>query len=208
MSLVHYPAGDIPEVAFDRLNGHYREVVALARLILRHASVEAVRGGVRASGFLIDMNVVFQEFVTRRLRETLGLSDHEFRSDKNVREPLDQANRVHLEPDFSWWERGSCTFVGDAKYKTVLDKGVPTADLYQALAYATVLDLPGALLAYAEGEAEPRIYDVRHADKRLQVKSVRLTGSIDDLQASIGDLADHVRLLRAEALAQRASHAA
>ncbi len=208
VSLVRYPSSDIPEVMFDRLNEHYREVVALARLILRHASFEAVRGGVRASGFLIDMNVVFQEFVTRRLRETLGLSDHEFRSDKNVREPLDKANRVQLEPDFSWWDGQRCMFVGDAKYKNVEGKSTPVSDLYQALAYATAFNLPGALLAYAEGEAESRVYDVRHADKRLEVASVKLSGSIPDVDASIRELAQRARGLRVDAPRKRPASAA
>ena len=44
VSLVEFSAAAVPEVKFDRLNEHYREVVALARLILRHTSFEATRG--------------------------------------------------------------------------------------------------------------------------------------------------------------------
>ena len=66
-----FPPNAVPEVRFDRLNEHYREVVALSRLVLRHGSFESRRGQVRASGFLMDMNVVFQEFVTVALREAL-----------------------------------------------------------------------------------------------------------------------------------------
>ncbi len=152
VSLARYRRHDIPTIAFDRLNGHYREVVELSRLILRHASLEAERGGVRASGFLIDMNVVFQEFVTRALREELGLSEHAFPSDRGLQRrmpSLDTNGTVTLKPDLSWWESGRCVFVGDAKYKRVRDGSVPNADPYQALAYATALDLPGALLASA-----------------------------------------------------------
>ena len=68
VSLVEFPANAVPEVTFDRLNAHYREVVALSRLVLRYMSFEAGRGGNRAPGFLIDMNVVFQDFVTQALR--------------------------------------------------------------------------------------------------------------------------------------------
>ncbi len=211
VSLVHYRPEDIPSVEFDRLNEHYREVVELARLILRHASFESERGGVRASGFLIDMNDVFQEFVTRALREKLRLTEQAFPPDKRLgdRMPaLDVAGRVSLRPDLSWWEGDRCVFVGDAKYKTVADKGVPTADLYQALAYATALDLPGALLAYAEGEADSRIYDVRHAGKRLEVKAVSLSGSIAEIDESIAALAERVRWFKCEALRQRPGRAA
>ncbi|MDE2668477.1 MAG: hypothetical protein OXI51_02355 [Chloroflexota bacterium] len=208
VSLVRYPPHDIPEVAFDRLNGHYREVVELSRLVLRHASFEADRGGVRASGFLIDMNVVFQEFVTRSLRETLALSERGFRSDQGVWEPFDEAGKVHLAPDFSWWEGSDCVFVGDAKYKNVEGKSTPVADLYQALAYATAFEVPAALLAYAEGEAAPRIYEVRHAHKRLEVATVRLGGTITELHASIEQLAQRIRGLRAKNPATRTSQAA
>jgi len=69
VSLIELSPGKIPEVAFDRLSEHYRGVVALARLILRHSEYQASRGEVRASGFLVDMNRLFQEFVTRTLRD-------------------------------------------------------------------------------------------------------------------------------------------
>ena len=60
---------------------------------------------------------------------------------------------MRLAPDLTWWDGPTCTFVGDAKYKRADDGHVPNADLYQLLAYATALDLPGGLLAYAQGEA-------------------------------------------------------
>ena len=69
ISPVEFAPKDVPEVRFDRLNDHYRSVVELSRLILRHSAFESRRGQVRASGFLMDMNVVFQEFVTVALRE-------------------------------------------------------------------------------------------------------------------------------------------
>ena len=203
VSLVEFSAAAVPEVTFDRLNEHYREVVALARLILRHTSFEAARGRVRALGFLIDMNQVFQGFVTRALREALGVSWRVFRSDRVLpRIFLDEEERIRLMPDLSWWEAGTCTFVGDAKYKRIAhapDARVPNADLYQLLAYATALDLPGGLLIYAQGEAEPTAYRVRHAGKRLQVAALDLSGSHDELLARIGELADLVRALRREA---------
>ena len=199
VSLVEFPANAVPEVTFDRLNEHYREVVALARLILRHSSFEAGRGRVRAQGFLIDMNQVFQEFVTRALREALGISERAFRSDRDIHGIyLAEERGIPLKPDLSWWEAGTCTFVGDAKYKRAVDGNVPNADLYQLLAYATALDLPGGLLIYAQGEAEPAEYVVRHAGKRLQVAALDLSGSHDELLAHVGELADSVRSLRRE----------
>ena len=72
VSLVEFRPASVPEVRFDRLNEHYRRVVELSRLILRHGAIESSRGELSASGFLVDMNVLFQEFLTQALREALG----------------------------------------------------------------------------------------------------------------------------------------
>ena len=198
---VRFPPQEVPEVAFDRLNEHYREVVSLSRLILRHQALELDRGATRASGFLINMNDVFQGFVTRALRESLGVSERTLRSDKRLPRPifLAEGKRLRLEPDLTWWDGRTCTFVGDAKYKRIDVRGAPNADLYQILAYATALDLPGGLLVYAKGEAEPVTYVIPGSGKRLEVFAVDLAGSIEDIHATIDRLAQRVRLLRSEA---------
>ena len=196
VSLVEFPA--VPEVTFDRLSERYREVVALSRLILRHTSFETDRGRIRAPGFLMDMNAVFQGFVTQALRDALRVSDHVFRSDEHVR-TLDEAGKVTLEPDLSWWDGSTCTFVGDAKYKRIRYEHAPNADLYQLLAYATALDLPGGLLVYAQGEAEQATHRVRHAGIRLEIAALDLSGTIDELLTRIDELADQIHALRGEA---------
>ncbi|MDE0221696.1 MAG: hypothetical protein OXJ90_20680 [Spirochaetaceae bacterium] len=198
VSLVEFTA--VPEVTFDRLSERYREVVALSRLILSHTSFETNRGRIRAPGFLMDMNVVFQGFVTQALRDALRVSDHVFRSDEHVRGvTLDEARKVTLKPDLSWWDGSTCTFVGDAKYKRIRYEHAPNADLYQLLAYATALDLPGGLLVYAQGEAEQETHQVRHAGMRLKIGALDLSGTIDELLTRIDELAEQIRALRGEA---------
>ena len=204
VSLVEFPTNAVPEVKFDRLNEHYREVVTLARLILRHTSIETGRGRVRANGFLMDMNLVFQEFVTRALREELGLSDRTLRSDSRLPPiHLDTADQIRLKPDLSWWNGPTCTFVGDAKYKRVKHAHVPNADLYQLLAYTAALDLAGGLLIYAEGEPRDARHEVRHLGKQLEITTMDLSGTIEDLQREIARLAARVRALNRRALELR-----
>ena len=201
VSPVEFPRHSVPEVDFDRLNEHYREVVALSRLVLRHSAFESGRGEVRASGFLMDMNVVFQEFVTVALREALRVSNDVF-LEKTI-SSLDEEGRVRLRPDLTWWRGGECVFVGDAKYKNVTGEKVPNADLYQLLAYVTALDLPGGLLVYAKGEADTAEHLVRHSGKRLEVAALDLSDTLDDVLASVDRLADKVVALRDEALTVR-----
>ena len=102
-----------------------------------------------------------------------------------------------LKPDLSWWDGSICTFVGDAKYKNLTGKRVaPGADLYQLLAYATALDLPGGLLVYAQGEADTASYSVRHSGKRLDVVALDLSGTLDEVLERVRYVAERVRALR------------
>ena len=207
VAAVEFAPNALPEVSFNRLNEHYREIVALALLILRYSTIETERGVTRAAGFLMDMNRVFQDFVTQALREALSLSDQAFRSDSGIRGvTLDEGGSVQLKPDLSWWDGPDCTFVGDAKYKRVVDERVPNADLYQLLAYATALDLPGGLLVYAQGEADNVVHRVRHAGKRLEVATLDLSGTIENLRERVQKLAERVRSIRGEG--RRRIHAA
>ena len=202
VSLVPFAPNDVPEVKFDRLNEHYRSVVALSRLILRHGAYEADRGEMRASGFLMDMNKVFQEFVTVSLRETLGLNERTFR--ESYIRSLDEEGCVNLKPDLTWWDGFDCTFVGDAKYKRIKNnQQVPNADLYQLLAYVTALDLPGGMLIYAEGETESVVHKIRHSGKRIEVAALDLSGSLDEILARVRCLAKRVQILRNEACGLR-----
>ena len=201
VSLAEFRAKDPPQPRFDRLNEHYRGVVSLSRLILRLSAFESRRGtAARAAGFLINMNALFQEFVTRALRETLGASDTTLRSDANLprRLTLDEAERVSLKPDLTWWEGGVCRFVGDVKYKNA-EGGIPNADLYQTLAYAAALGLPGGMLIYAKGEADAGEYAVRRVGKRLRVAALDLSGDLDAVLNRVKVLARAVAKTRDEA---------
>ena len=182
VSLAEFSPKAVPEIRFDRLNEHYRGVVGLSRLILRHSAFESERGAVRATGFLMDMNTLFQEFVTVALREALGVSERVFYSDKqltgNRRIYLAKPSRVKLEPDLTWWDGETCTFVGDAKYKRVRVEGVPNADLYQLLAYVTALNLPAGLLdlrARRGGNSDLQCSKFRQAIGSCRARPWRLT---------------------------------
>ena len=190
---------DVPDVRFDRINEHYRGVVGLSRLILRHSAFESERGTARAAGFLMDMNTLFQEFVTVALREALGVSEQVF-LEKKI-DTLDDDGKVKLRPDLTWWHGRECQFVGDAKYKGIENESVPNADLYQLLAYVTALNLPGGLLIYAQGKAETATYTVRNSGRRLEVAALNLGGSLDAVLKRVDVLAERVKALRDEAIA-------
>ena len=194
---VEFPRDGVPEVKFDRLNEHYRGVVALAHLILRHGMFEADRGKVRASGFLVDMTRLFQEFVTVALSLSLNVSEYEKFGEHHIRS-LDIEGSVTLKPDLTWWEGDDCLVVGDVKYKST-NGGVPNADLYQLLAYVTALNLPGGVLVYAKGETNPATHLLRHSNKRLDIYALDLSDSLDQVLRRVDGIAMRVMELRRDA---------
>jgi 5-methylcytosine-specific restriction enzyme subunit McrC len=197
--LTHIPTAPVPTVSYTRLNQRYRPAVELARLILASRSPELGPADHTTIAFRVDMNQVFEDFVVIALREQLGLDAVTFPqgcSDQSLH--LDEAGRVRLRPDLSWWHRGQCRFVGDVKYKRVNIKGVLHPDLYQVLSYAAATALPTALLIYAAGEDQPWTHTVRHLGIRLHVRTLQLSGAPSEILSEISDLAELVRTLEME----------
>ena len=123
VSLVDFPRNEVPKVTF---RPPERALPERRRTVASDPATERLRVPpwrftyVRASGFLMDMNKVFQEFLTVALREALGLSERAF-EERNVVILMCAAMwpPVPLRPDLVWQESGRCVFVGDAKYKRV-----------------------------------------------------------------------------------------
>ena len=166
-----------------RLNVRYEPALHLAELIRAGASFEHRVGDLAVSGFVLDMPKIFEDFLTKALTEALRGSGGEV-----VRQPptwLDEENAIRTYPDIVWLRGGQPLAVVDAKYKAEKYDSFPDADLYQALAYATALDLPAAHLVYAQGNETPREYRVRHA-------GVRITTHVLDLGLEPRALLDQV----------------
>jgi 5-methylcytosine-specific restriction enzyme subunit McrC len=198
VSSVTYDSRRLPAIDYTRLNQHYRPAVELAKLVLRSVSFELHGDKVEASAFLVDMNDVFEAFVVVGLREALSLSERSWpRGAVGHWLCLDEADRVKLEPDLSWWEGGRCTFVGDVKYKRVKVAGVRHPDLYQLLAYVTATDLRAGLLIYAAGEGDPVMHRVVQIAKELHVVALQLAGQPEEILEEVRQVGRHVRRLRA-----------
>jgi 5-methylcytosine-specific restriction enzyme subunit McrC len=188
------PRGDsIPAWRPTRLNARYHAALRLAELVLRATSVEHATGTVAVNGFLIDMPRLFQDFVTVALREAL---EGAYRG-RVAAEPLhhlDEAGRVRLYPDIVWHADGSPAAVIDAKYKAEKPRGYPNADLYQMLAYCTVLGLRTGHLVYARGNEEPTRHIVRGAGVEVVCHALDLDQSPNALLAEVRELAAAVQV--------------
>ncbi len=196
---------DVPEPHWTRLNERYRPAVALARLIISTAGLEARAGGEDASVFLIDMNAVFERFIRVALREALRLDVGAFPPAARGRPVhLDMEHGVPLEPDLSWWKGGRCVFAGDCKYKRA-EGSIPNSDVYQMLAYLTALQLTDGLLIYAVGEDVPRTLTIPLAGKRLLVRTIDVSRTPTDVLIQIAYLAALIRSIAAASVVASAA---
>ena len=196
VELGSYRRGAVREIAYNRLNRHYRPAVELARLIIESSSLELRHGEVTGAAFMIDMNAVFERFLRAALRDELGLPQRQWPEGERERGlTLDEAETISLVPDLMWrsGRTGAPVFVGDAKYKRIVSARWPNADIYQMLAYCTASDLPSGLLVYAAGEEAEARHRIKHAGKTIEVATLDLTGTPDEMLAAVRQLASTVR---------------
>jgi 5-methylcytosine-specific restriction enzyme subunit McrC len=187
--LVRFAPSAVPDVTPTRLNHHYAPAISLATLLLRSAGLELGAGPRKGSAFLIDMNHVFERFVRRALRDALDVGVSRF-PDRPPTAFLDIDGVVPLKPDLCRVENGTVTWVGDAKYKRLPIAGYKNGDLYQALAYAIALNLPGATLIYAADEGvDAAQHVVVQSGKRLRVVALDLTAPPAAILSRVAELA-------------------
>ena len=185
---VHAQPDELDRIAFTRLNAHYQPALHLARLLLANLTLADELGKRAASSFLVDMNQLFEDFVTQRLRRALRgrlVVIDQFPS------RLDTGNQVRMKPDLVFRSEGREVLVADIKYKLTGDAQARNSDYYQLLAYTTALDLPEGLLIYclADGGRPEGLVTVRYAGKRLHTLAIDLTGPSSAVAEEISGLA-------------------
>ncbi len=195
------PGGPLPAWQPTRLNARYHTALGLAELVLRSASYELDDGrSVRVDGLLLRMWQVFEDFVMAALGDALrarGGSCHL----QDKRHHLDRSRQVQLMPDLVYDQPGpdgreAPAAVIDAKYKIELGPGGQNPDLYQMLAYCTVLGLDRGHLVYAEGPAQPISRCVQRARIEIVQHALDLSVQPDDLLALVADLAADIAATR------------
>lgn len=169
-----------------RLNARYQAPLNLAELILDGDSFEQREGDLHVSGFVFDMWRIYEDFVCVALREAMASYGS---SSLQHRMFLDEASHVVMRPDFLWAGLDGRRVVVDAKYKAEKPAGFPQADLYQLLAYCTVLGLSQGHLVYAEGNEHAVAHAIVGADVVIHCHTLDLSQPPDLLLRQVANLA-------------------
>lgn len=173
-----------------RLNARYHPALRLAELILDGHSIEQRHGEVEVSGFVVDMWKVFEDFVCVALREAMSAMGGT--ASLQHRMHLDEAATVPMRPDFLWQGYDGRVVVADAKYKAEKPSGFPQADLYQLLAYCTVLGLQDGHLVYAKGDDSAASHLIDGAGLTIHVHTLDLDQPPAILLERVARLAQHL----------------
>lgn len=162
---------------YHRLNEDYELMHDLCRLFLDRASISEKRGRVRFRGFLLDMNELFEKFVTQAFVSVSRVTGFNVQAQKSrYMSEFESDFSVAIRPDVTVHYRGDVVSIIDAKYKRTLGT-FENHDFYQMLAYGTSLNCPRTYLFYPTTE-----YDV---EGRIQIRNAPVTISVRRI--NIGD---------------------
>jgi 5-methylcytosine-specific restriction enzyme subunit McrC len=135
-------------------------------------------GTVSAPAFLLDMERVFERYVTRGVAEAFALSEeYAVAAQKSYQfhKPVSRGPDLLMRPDVTVERNGRPCLVVDAKWKRTRGVRIPTEDVYQMLAYATGLGVGRAVLVYPGKRERSWEYVLTQTPVRVEVRTLRVT---------------------------------
>ena len=135
---------DPPDFDYSRRNEHYRPAHVIARLFIRNLAVNDLYapGSGDSFAFMLDMNRLFEDFITRVLREVFRDTEVRVRAQARDRTLITDARTgkpyAAVIPDILL-EQGAepvRQVPVDAKYKLYDDRKIDQGDIYQTFFYA------------------------------------------------------------------------
>ena len=184
-------AGARATVTYSRLNAHYETAHQFGWLLFDALGIDDlfVPGEARSFSFLLNMNQLFERFVSRVVEQILPATRYRVTSQSPFKSVVwnvtSQRPYTSIIPDVVVERRGEsdCRVAIDAKYKLYDERGFDQSDIYQTFLYAFALGatssggVPTSLLLYPATADEPR-------HTRLRIR--RLSGGVGADIVSIG----------------------
>lgn len=178
----------VDRLEFHRLNESYQPAITLARLILDHLSFTGTQGTEPFLAYLIDMDVLFQQYLTIVLQQEVTKTGFWVREEET--HPLDLGGQIIIRPDLLLYKGENPLLVVDAKYKL----SAAQEDLYQMLAYCHALGLNRAILVHPSSETAPTgsVMMRGPGDICVEYMSISLSGGPQQLNDHAAQLVDRI----------------
>ena len=163
-------AGARTTMTYNRLNAHYETAHQLGWLLFDALGIDDLfaSGEAQAFSFLLNMNQLFERFVTRVVEQVLAAARYRVTSQSPFKSVVwnvsSQRPYTSIIPDVIVERRGESDgrVAIDAKYKLYDERGFDQGDIYQTFLYAFALGatasggVPTSLLLYPATAEEPR----------------------------------------------------
>jgi len=188
------------DVRLDRTNARWKDLLALARLLLGERFQTTSMGEQLGFSLLFEMNTLFEEYIGRMMRRALsgsGLSVHLQGGRLYCLEAAEDGRRTfQTKPDILVKRGREVVHILDTKWKRVAARiddpkqGVSQADVYQMMAYGQLYGCSALTLLYPHHSALRSVpgslgrYRVGSTAQQLHMASV----DIADHKAVVGQL--------------------
>jgi 5-methylcytosine-specific restriction enzyme subunit McrC len=178
-------------LSFHRLNDPYQPALNLARLLLSHLSFSGVSGREPFMAYLVDMNWLFEKYVSAVLTNAAGIWEIELHAQS--RHALDTKGDVTVIPDIILFDHDVPLLIIDAKYKLAPNK----ADIYQMLAYCHALGVEEAILVHPLSEhIQEDVVTIRKPGRiRVHYMSLNLDGGPEELEEHNQEFVERVGMM-------------
>lgn len=180
-----------------RLNKRFENLLMLSKLFLKNQTLVAKSGKHSSWTILIDMNVLFEEFIARALQEGLRTSTYKVvmqgPQKKFVRNIEDDRGVFTMKPDISIVRGSEVVRIADTKYKVLNEDdrkyGVAQSDLYQMFAYSRRYAVSDITLIYPKTNGVESHTLELPDDTKVHIRTISLSR---DLRKNIKEIEQEV----------------
>jgi 5-methylcytosine-specific restriction enzyme subunit McrC len=199
------PLEFLNSIQINRLNDRYASAFSLARIFLSERFVNPLPGHSQSPAFTINMNVLFERFLTGFLiAHQEEILSQFFPESKITSQSEGQViylaaeqgrNKIRLQPDLLLTNQpGTKTFlIADTKYKQISlrEKGILSDDIYQMVTYAVRLKCNQLLLLYPQSARSKPIritYHIPSIAAVVYISTVNLHQPLNNKEGLINEL--------------------
>jgi len=216
LSFAYADISDVPRsvlrwdlITVDRTNRRWTELLSLARLLLGERYQTSSSGSTGGYALLFEMNVLFEEYITRLLKRALAGTSLKVSSQGGHRDCLyeDGTGRFRTRPDIVIRDGTGIALIIDTKWKRMAPKiddpkqGVSQADVYQLMAYSQIYACDRVMLLYPHHVELPstsvrKEYNIaaKHGPSRLIVSTIDVASGNSDVSGALASLVANSRL--------------
>lgn len=168
----NHPATIIDTFSYHRQSTDYQILHQFCRLFLEASSLREAAGALQFPSFLLDVNKLFEKFVTQLL---ISNAPRGVTVTPQFHQPFDDAATTNVVPDITLSINNRPTVVADCKYKAVGADEHKSPDLYQLLAYCTSMQVEQGVLIYPRWERSRNLsLQVKNTSIRIEHRTIDL----------------------------------